>query len=334
MKLEIGKIPNNILEKLLSEFSEPERTEVLTKPGIGEDCAALDFSGDLCVVTTDPITGADDEIGILGIHISLNDLASSGAEPVGLLVTILAPVNTELETLEKLIKQMKVVSSAMKVDIIGGHTEVTDAVNRLVLSITAIGKVKRNNLITTKGAKPGDSIILTKYAATEGTSILAWLFENELTKEFGEEFVLSSKNLLSSISVVKEGILASQFGVSSMHDVTEGGVLGAAWEIGTASGYGFELYKNRIPILEETRRICGFLSLDPLNLISSGSMLITTPNGDELLRILNQNDIRASDIGRITFGQDFLLKDEDNTVKITIPESDELYKARQMKGKI
>ncbi len=334
MKLEIGKIPNDILEKLLSEFSEPERAEVLTKPGIGEDCAALDFSGDLCVVTTDPITGADDEIGILGINIALNDLASSGAEPIGLLVTILAPVNTELDVLEKLIKQIKETSSAMKIDILGGHTEVTDAVNRMVLSITAIGKAKRNNLITTNGAKPGDSIILTKFAATEGTAILAWLFEEELIKEFGEEFVSSSKNLLSSISVVKEGLLAAQFGVSSMHDVTEGGVLGAVWEVGTASGYGVEIYKKRIPILEETRRICRFLSLDPLKLISSGSMLITTPNGEELLRILNQNDIKASEIGRITFGQDFILKDEDTSIKITIPESDELYKARKMKGLI
>jgi hydrogenase expression/formation protein HypE len=334
LKLEIGKIPNNILEKLLSEFSEPVRTEVLTKPGIGEDCAALDLSGDLCVVTTDPITGADDEIGTLGIHIALNDLASSGAEPVGLLITILAPANTELETIESLIKQIKEVSSVMKIDIIGGHTEVTDAVNRLVLSITAIGRTKKNSLITTNGAKPGDSIILTKYAAIEGTAILAWLFEKELTKEFGDEFVNSAKNLLRDISVVKEGIMAAQFGVSCMHDVTEGGVIGAAWEIGTASGYGFEIYRNRIPILEETRRICTFLSLDPLKLISSGSMLITTPNGEELIRIFNQNDIKASEIGRITFGRDFLLKDDDITIKITVPESDELYKARKMKGKI
>lgn len=334
MNLEIGKIPNNILEKLLSEFSEPVRTEVLTKPGIGEDCAALDLSGDLCVVTTDPITGADDEIGTLGIHIALNDLASSGAEPVGLLITILAPANTELETIESLIKQIKEVSSVMKIDIIGGHTEVTDAVNRLVLSITAIGRTKKNSLITTNGAKPGDSIILTKYAAIEGTAILAWLFEKELTKEFGDEFVNSAKNLLRDISVVKEGIMAAQFGVSCMHDVTEGGVIGAAWEIGTASGYGFEIYRNRIPILEETRRICTFLSLDPLKLISSGSMLITTPNGEELIRIFNQNDIKASEIGRITFGRDFLLKDDDITIKITVPESDELYKARKMKGKI
>lgn len=332
MKLEIGKIPNNILEKLLFKFSEPQRKEVLTKPGIGEDCAAINFADDICVITTDPITGADDEVGILGIHIACNDLASSGAEPVGILVTILAPVGTELENLEKLLNQIKEVSSAMKIDVIGGHTEITDAVNRLVLSITAVGKAKNDRLINTKGAKPGDSIIFTKYAATEGTAILAWLFEKELTREFGQEFVKTSKNLISSISVVKEGLLAAQFNVSSMHDVTEGGVLGALWEIGTASGYGFKVIKNKIPIMEETRRICEFLSLDPLKLISSGSMIITTPNGSELLRILHENNVKATEIGSITFEREFLLVDGKNCVKITTTESDELYRARKMKG--
>ncbi|MGI6084353.1 MAG: AIR synthase family protein [Acetivibrionales bacterium] len=331
MKLEIGKIPNNILEKLLSQFSEPQHKEVLTKPGIGEDCAAIDFAEDICVVTTDPITGANDEVGVLGIHIVCNDLASSGAEPIGILITILAPAGTELEEMEKLLKQIKEVSSSMKVDIIGGHTEITDAVNRLVLSITAIGKTKKNKLITTSGAKPGDSIIFTKYAATEGTAILAWLFEKELTREFSEEFVNTAKNLIGSISVVKEGLLSARYNATSMHDVTEGGVLGALWEIGTASGYGFKVQKNKIPILEETRRICEYLSIDPLKLISSGSMIITTPNGSELLKILHENNIKATEIGNITFEKEFLLVEDENTVKISIPESDELYRARKMK---
>ncbi|HHU91362.1 MAG TPA: AIR synthase [Clostridiaceae bacterium] len=332
--MEIGKIPNNILEKLLFQFSEPLRKEVLTKPGIGEDCAAINFEDDICVVTTDPITGADDEVGILGIHIACNDLASSGAEPIGILVTILAPSGTELEDLEKLLKQIKETSAAMKVDVLGGHTEITDAVNRLVLSITAIGKAQKDTLISTGGAKPGDSIILTKFAATEGTAILAWLFEKELKEEFGEELVDNAKKLLSSISVVKEGLLAAKYGISCMHDVTEGGVLGALWEIGTASGYGFRIEKRKIPILEETRRICNFLNLDPLKLISSGSMIIVTPDGGELLKVLHQNDIKASEIGCITFEKEFILMDGNESVKINVPDSDELYRARMMKGKI
>lgn len=332
MKLEIGKIPNELLDKILAHYALPQRSEVKVGPKIGEDCAVLDFSNDLCVVTTDPITGADDEIGALGVHISCNDLASSGAEPVGLLITILAPENTELEMLDKLARQIKQEAHSLNVDIIGGHTEITDAVTRIVLSVTALGRVKHDKLITTNGAKPGDSIILTKYAGTEGTAILAWLFEEELSKEFGKDFVEASKKLLKSVSVVNEGLLASSYGVSSMHDVTEGGVLGAVWEIAKASGYGVEIIQSKIPILEETRRICKFLSLDPLKLISSGCMLITTPNGEELLRILHQNDIKASFIGCVTFGNEYILRDGEKCVNISAPQSDELYKARKRKG--
>ncbi len=334
MKLEIGKIPNGLLEKLLAHYSEPRRQEVLSRPMIGEDCAVLDFSNDLCVVTTDPITGADDEIGILGVHIACNDLASAGAEPVGLVVTILAPENTELDVIEKLMLQIKETAEDLKAEIIGGHTEITDAVNRLVLSVTALGRVKRDNLVTTHGAKPGDAIIITKYAATEGTAILAYLFEEEFNREFGHEFVETSKTLLGTVSVVKEGLLAARYGVTCMHDVTEGGVLGAAWEIGRASGYGIEIEKRKIPILEETRRISHFLSIDPLKLISSGCMLITTPNGEELLRILHQQNIKASIIGKVTFGKDCILRDGNENIKIDAPDSDELYKARKMKGMV
>lgn len=332
MKLNIGKVPNDILEKLLKMYDSPKRAEVISRPNIGEDCAALDLGGDLCVVTTDPITGSDDETGFLGVNIACNDLASAGAEPLGLMVTILAPVGTDTGELEKVMKQLKEASEMVNADIIGGHTEITDAVNRMILSVTAIGKVKKGKLITTEGAKPGDDIILTNYAATEGTVILSYFFEDELKREFGNDFVEESKKLLSNISVVKEGLLAADYGVSSMHDVTEGGVLGALWEVGSASGYGLEVHKEKIPVLEHTRKICKFLSIDPLKLISSGCMLITVPNGSGLLKLFHENNIKASIIGQITSGKECIIKDGDKHIKIDVPEPDELYKARSMKG--
>ncbi len=334
MKLEIGKLPNELLQKMLENYAKVSRNEVLSRPMIGEDCAVLDFSDHLCVVTTDPITGADEEIGTLGVYIACNDLASAGAEPVGLLVTLLAPAGSELEDIEKVMRQIESAAKGLNADIIGGHTEVTDAVNRMVLSITALGRARHGSLASAGGAKPGDSIILTNYAGTEGTAILAYLFEKELALELGSDLVETSKHLLSSVNVVKEGLLAARFGVACMHDVTEGGVLGALWEVGNASGYGIEAEKRKIPILEETRRICNFLSIDPLKLISSGCMLMTTPNGEKILNILHQQDIKASIIGKVTFGKEMVLLDEDRRIGITPPKSDELYKARKLKGRI
>lgn len=334
MKLDIGKIPNEHLRELLKNYTGLKRTEVLSCPMVGEDCAAVDFSDDICAVTTDPITGADDELGTLGVHVACNDLASSGAEPVGLMITILAPAGTTLEQVDSLMKQIRDAAAALDAAVIGGHTEVTDAVNRMVLSVTALGRVKRDKFISTHGAKPGDAVIFTNYAGTEGTAIISRLFEKEFRHEFGEKFVESSKKLLDHISVVREGLLAAQYGVTSMHDVTEGGVLGAVREVAEAGGYGLEIEKSSIPVLEETRRICYYLSLDPLRLISSGCMLLTTPDGDKLLRIFHQQDIKASIIGRVTFGNECILVDGENRIPIEAPGTDELYKARKMKGLI
>jgi hydrogenase expression/formation protein HypE len=328
--LKIGKLSNDQLEKILTNFSGKQRDEVLTRPVIGEDCAVLNFGRDLCVVTTDPITGAESDIGTLAVHIACNDLASSGAEPVGLMVTLLVPPWTEFEEITEVMSQLKKEADLVKADIIGGHTEVTDAVTRIVVSITALGKARENKVVTTSGACPGDHIIITKYAATEGTAILANMLRDLLEDRIGKEIVDRARQLIGSISVLNEGLIASEYGVTSMHDITEGGVLGAVWELCHASGCGAVVYKDRIPLLEETRVICECLGLDPLKLISSGSMLITCEDGDGLVKKLQESGIQSGIIGKITQDSECLLIEGEIALKIDAPDSDELYKARKL----
>lgn len=328
--LKIGKLPNDQLEKILTHFSGKLRDEVLTRPVIGEDCAVLNFGRDLCVVTTDPITGAEDDIGTLAVHISCNDLASSGAEPVGLMVTLLVPPETDFEKISLIMSQIKKEADLVNADIIGGHTEVTDAVTRMVVSITALGKARESRVVTTSGARPGDDIIITKFAATEGTAILANLLGDYLEKRIGKEPVARARQLIGSISVLKEGLIASDYGATSMHDITEGGVLGAVWELCHASGCGAVVYKDRIPLLEETNLICNCLGLDPLKLISSGSMLITCRDGDGLVKKLGESGIRSCIIGKISHEAQCMLVMGETTLKVGPPESDELYKARKL----
>ena len=63
--------------------------------GVGEDCAALKLApGETLILSTDPITGTAKDIGSLAMQITLNDLASSGAEPVGVMLTVLLPEGT------------------------------------------------------------------------------------------------------------------------------------------------------------------------------------------------------------------------------------------------
>lgn len=327
--MEIGKLPNEVLQSLVLNKFQKSRKEVVVRPAIGEDCAAVDFGREICVASTDPITGTENEIGKIAVHVSCNDIAASGAEPIGLLVTLLIPPYASDESLDKVISQLSDTAASINVEIVGGHTEVTDAVNRFVICITAFGKTIGQNIIKTSGARPGDYLILTKHAALEGTSILAHEHQDELTDRFGAEFVSGAKGLIEQISVVKEGLIASRNKAHAMHDVTEGGVLGAIWEMCNASGFGVEVFAENIPILKETRDICEYFNINPLKLISSGSMLVSACDGPALIEVLRKEGVKATIIGKITENTKMLLFTGKDAVIISPPESDELYKVKK-----
>ncbi len=324
----IGKVPNSVLKDIILNKIKHNRKEVLLRPKIGEDCCAVDFGENACVLSTDPITGALNEVGRLAVHVSCNDIASCGVEPLGLLVDILAPPDTTEKELDMVMSRLCETAGSLNVDIIGGHTEITDSVNRFVIIGTAIGKALKNSVVTTAGAKPGDDIVITKSAGIEGTAIIACDHYERLAEAMDRELLESAKAFMDRISVVKEGVIAGRFGVNSMHDVTEGGILGAVWEITEASNAGAVVFKDKIPVERETEEICGYFNINPLKLISSGCMMMTCKDGEGLVRRLGTDNIKAAVIGRITECRDKILIDGSSRVNITQPDSDELYKIK------
>ena len=324
--MEIGKVPNNILKDIILGKLVNNRSEILVRPGIGEDCCVVDFGEYSCVMSSDPITGSANEVGRLAVHVTCNDVAACGVEPLGLIVTILAPPGTTEYELEIIMNQLIKTSSSINVDIMGGHTEITAAVTRFVIICTAVGKALKDKVVTTGGAKTGDCLVLTKSAGIEGTSIIAFEKEKELLVKLGPELVKEAKSFMDSISVVREGIISAEFGVSAMHDVTEGGVLGAVWEMCEASGTGVEINGSIIPIAVSTERICEYYGIDPLKLISSGSMLIAAEDGEGLVRKLKEENINAAIIGKLVQSDRKIYYTDKEPANILQPESDELYK--------
>ena len=174
--MKIGKLSESALQKVVFEQLHTRREEVLVGPGIGEDCAALKLQeGEVFVTSTDPITGTAQDIGTLAIQITANDLASAGAEPVGVLLTVLLPPEIEEPDLREMMQQVEAACAKAGVQVMGGHTEITAVVNQPVISVCGVGKVKDGCLISTGGAKPGMDILVTKWIGIEGTSII----ENE-----------------------------------------------------------------------------------------------------------------------------------------------------------
>ncbi|EOD00473.1 AIR synthase family protein [Caldisalinibacter kiritimatiensis] len=325
--MEIGKLPNELLEKLVISRIKNKREDVITRAGVGEDCAVIDYGKYSCVLSTDPITGATHNIGRLAVNISCNDVASNGAEPVAILMTIMAPPSIKEDDIKVIMDDAGQASKELNVEIVGGHTEITDAVNRTIITTTAIGKQLKVKTLKPEEVKVGDKILLTKMAGIEGTSIIASELEETLSTEISQELLKQAKGFINDISVVKEGMICGEIGVKYMHDITEGGVLGAVWEASKAIKKGVLINKTDIPIAESTKKICDFYNIDPLRLISSGSMLIVCGNEkvDIIKQELRKNSIVITVIGEVTESGVFM-KDGDEIEEIAPPESDELYK--------
>lgn len=322
-----GKIPPELLKSLVFSSIKVKRDEVILRSEIGEDCAAIDFGSHACVLSTDPITGAVRHAGSLAIHISCNDVATSGVRPIGIMVTILVPPSCSEKDIKRVMEEAGEAAAKLGVEIIGGHTEVTSAVNRIVISTTALGKASSDKIVRSSGAEVGDDVIMTKAAGLEGTSIIAADKEKELAGYLSMEELESAKAFIESISVVEEGVAAGEFGASSMHDATEGGILGAAWEIAESSGKGIDIYVDDIPVHEITRKISSIYGIDPYRLISSGSMLITSKNGAQLVRILGSKGIPSAIIGRITDKERIMVKNGE-IFPLNPPDVDELFNTK------
>ena len=325
--MKVGKVSETVLKRSIIKQIHTKRDEVLLGAGVGEDCAAMKLSpGEIFVISTDPITGTVKDVGMLAIQITANDLASSGAEPVGVMLTVLLPEEIEEEDIREMMRQVEEACAHFHIQVMGGHTEVTRAVTQPVISVTGVGKVREDRLVSTAGAKPGQDILVTKWIGIEGTSIIAKEKEKELLERFSQAFVDTAKGFDQYLSVLPDSRIAVEHGVSAMHDVTEGGIYGALWEVAEASGIGLEIDLKAIPIRQETIEICEYFELNPYYLISSGCMLMAADQGHDLVRKLEAAGIPAAVIGKATDGKARRIWNGGEESYLERPKTDELYK--------
>lgn len=298
---------------------------MLVSAGIGQDCAVLDFGPYACIATCDPITGASTHLGRLAVHVACNDVAATGAEPLALLLTLLLPPSTEDDYLDTVMREAGEAAGSLGVAIAGGHTEVTAAVVQPVAVVTAIGRARSGGFVTGSGARAGEAVILTKAAGLEGTAILATDLRERLAPLMSADVLNRAARFVDEVSVVPEGTIGGRHGATAMHDVTEGGVLGAVWELAEASAVGIELWADRVPVRSETAAICEALEIDPLALIGSGALLMTAADPGKLLEALAAAKIEAAQVGEIRAEGRVVHRDGQES-PLHPPERDELWR--------
>jgi len=303
-KLPRGKLRPDLLKRYIFNRLGIKDPKVLTGPAIGEDAAIIDLGEEVLVAHLDPITEAVSLIGWLAVNVVCNDIAVRGAKPRWLLQALYLPEGSDESLLNSITKQVDEAAKELNVSVVGGHSEVTPGLSRPFMAMVAIGTAPKGRYVTTRGAKPGDLVILTKGVGIEGTAILATDFERELLDKGVPMAVIErGKGYFKKVSVVREALSLAERGLAnSMHDPTEGGVLGGVAELAYASGTTIVIYRDKLPISEETSSICRALGLDPLKLMSSGSLLATIPppKVDEALEELRKLGVRATVIGEVT----------------------------------
>ena len=300
--MDIGKFPPSLLEKLLKKTGTTD-PRVLLGPGLGEDAAVLDLSDTLLVAKSDPITFATDRIGWYSVQVNANDIACTGGVPRWFLATLLVPEHFTEDQAEDLFTQVLDACTAIGVTLIGGHSEVTYGIDRPLVSGTMLGEVARDNLVKTGGAQEGDSIVVTKGIAIEGTALLALERAEDLRKAgvSGDIITLSAELLnTTGISVIVDAQIATATAqIHSMHDVTEGGLITGLREVAAASGLGLAIEEGSVPVLPTTETVCQALGLDPLGLLASGAMIITLSPAEvpSLIAELEKQGIDGWEIG-------------------------------------
>jgi hydrogenase expression/formation protein HypE len=328
--MRIGKLSNEELEQLVIRKIQYQHPDVLIHSGVGEDCSVIDYGDEVCVVSSDPITGASHQIGKLAIDVACNDIASTGAEALGVMMVMLAPSSTTKEELAQVMREATDEAARLRIEILGGHTEVTDAVNRMVLVMTVIGKERKSQFESnSQPVATGDWVVISKEIGLEGTAILAHDREEWVAGKIDAAALALAKAQMDRLSVLEEGRIGAKIGFKYMHDITEGGVLGACWEASQATGRGLKIEREVIPLLSVTQEIAALFEIDPYSLISSGSMLavVTPAQGEKWIAEGERQGLRVTKIGQVQGDQPTLLEADGSICVIASPEADALYTA-------
>lgn len=311
-----GKIPENILNRSVFKLIRHRRKDVYKKPSVGCDCALVDGDENYICINTNPVTLALElesleELAYMAIYYVANNVVCQGAELVGVLVNVLLPAMSDEKDIKLIMNSLEEECGNLGIEVMGGHTEMLDSVTKPLLVMTGVGKVAKDKMPNIKNVKPGNDIVMTKWAGMEGAACLAKNGKNELLEKYKEELVDNAIELSNKISVLEEAFIASKNSAMYMHDVTSTGVYGALWELSCGIKHGIEVDLQQIPIKQEIVEVCEFYDANPYLLPARGALLVVVEDGMKLVEEYVKAGIDANVIGKVCKHNNKIVNNED-----------------------
>ncbi len=308
-----GKITATAFKDVLLPHSGAHRQEVLVGPHFGVDTAVIDLGNNLgMAVSSDPLSLIPSlglkESAWLSVHLLANDMASTGFAPMYAQFVLNLPTSLSLEAFREYWTYIHQFCEEIGVSITGGHTGQIEGQNSTISGGgTMFLTAPLGQILTSNRAAPGDVLIMTKETALVSTSILAMSFPETVKDKLGkavweracENFYRTSS--LPDALAAKE-VLQPNVELKAMHDVTEGGVLGAICEMAHASGCGFRVYNDALPVGEAQKQVADLFGIDHRFSVGAGSMVMAVKPGseDKLISHLASKSIRATVVGEMT----------------------------------
>jgi len=300
----VGKLPQETLEQVvLSKARRFSWASTLMGPAIGEDAALIDLGNCVLAAHSDPITESRFRVGSLAVDVASNDVAVRGVRPQWMIVDVLMPAGSLLSSLSAIIDDVVTEAQRLGIELVGGHTEAAPGISHPIVVVTVMGCGERGHVIMTGAASEGDLLLQVGPTAMEATAIIANDFRDLLVDAgLSEDYIAEASRLIERASVAHYALALAERGlVTSMHDVTEGGLIGAVYELARASGHDVTVNAEAVIVEDVTRIIFSRLGADPLKAMGSGSFIAALrPNQkDEALGLLKELGVKASVIGRV-----------------------------------
>lgn len=320
--LPAGKLPPELLRELLPS-SAGLPPEVRLGPAIGEDACAIDLPAGTLVAATDPITLTSSDVGAHAVTINANDVAVMGVRPRWFLAVVLLPCSTAESDVRALFASMHSALDALGAVLVGGHTEVTSAVNQPIVVGQMLGQCGERAFIPTGGVLPGDAILQVGPAPVEAAAVLADAAGSSAA-QISAETLGDARNAVSEpgISVVEAALLCAEAGATALHDPTEGGLSAGLYELAEASGVCLQLDEQSVLWFEPGRSLCRHFGADPWGALASGALLASFPaaRAVEACEQLAALGIPARQIAAALPGSGVLLSDGSALARFAVDE--------------
>ena len=333
--MKIGKLSESVLKRSVLRQLKTKREEILCGAGVGDDCAIFAFSGctkfATCMQEAAVAVQADMDVKttVSMAHLitkCVNNLAVSGAQPIAAMITLLLPQDVEEPYIKQLMKEAEDICSRYSIQIAGGQTRVSTAIHTAFAVVTGYGKLPEEGEKKLTLAQPGWDLVISKWIGLEGTAAIARNYKEKLSERYPAYLIEEAAGFDRYLSVLPEAAIAMKSGACAMHDASEGGIFAAIWELAEGAGVGLDIDLKKLPLRQETVEVCECCNVNPYELKSGGCLVMAADDGQSLITALEKENIPAVIVGRLTDGNDRIIRNEDEVRYMDRPRTDEIYK--------